>query len=758
MEKDVLKTWITDGTGRPFYARKSFVLDGAVSSAKVTVCGLGQFNLYINGQKVSDHVLDPAWTDYRKNIMFLEFDVTDMLVPGENVIAAEVGNGWYIMDRSGDTYTFRFPSFMPPNPNDYVPFNDYLVLSLTLEAVYEDGRSVTMIADDSWKVKEHMVELSNVYGSEVINGGKRIPDWNKAGFDVSGWKDALLVPEEKTPRAKLELQSIPSMKKIAVYEGKEAGCVNGRLIYDFSQNASGILSFDVKGKKGDVIKVFPAEKLTPEGDVDQMAKNWLMINVEETYIIGEDDTWEHFELTFTYVCARYIGIAGCKPDQVKNVKLEAITSAYEKAGSFDCDDERFLQIYDMIEKAVEANMVSVHTDCPTIERFAWQEENHLTAPFVMFMKQVKPHWAKFLEDTRLAQHTAEDYFHDYEGNRFYPGDGLVPSQAPCYIPNVLPVPGMGSFYDIIAWGSTIILGTNWHYEFYGDVSIIEKNYDAGKRYLEHLKTTVTEDGFINHGLGDWGNPAGMFARDNVETAFLYADAKMLEKFANILGKAKDAASFASYAEEVKKNYNDKLLVYDEAHGRYCYRVWDQKEKLVTTPAAEALPLYWGLVPEAYEADVAAALKQCVEENGSFQAGEVGQPYIIQALSKYGMNDLICDVILAEQHPSYYAFVLAGETSLGEYWEENPRSHCHDMLGHIAEWYYNGIAGIKPLKPGFQRILVKPYMPKSMNRMKCTYHSASGPITVAMKRVDGTVDLQVTADDSIEVTIDKSFLS
>ena len=80
---------------------------------------------------------------------------------------------------------------------------------------------------------------------------------------------------------------------------------------------------------------------------------------------------------------------------------------------------------------------------------------------------------------------------------------------------------------------------------------------------------------------------------------------------------------------------------------------------------------------------------------AFISGEIGLPYIIQAARKYGMNGLISRFIVRPQHPSYYAFVLDGETTLGEYWETNPRSHCHDTMGHIIEWYYNGIAGILP---------------------------------------------------------------
>ena len=148
----------------------------------------------------------------------------------------------------------------------------------------------------------------------------------------------------------------------------------------------------------------------------------------------------------------------------------------------------------------------------------------------------------------------------------------------------------------------------------------------------------------------------------------------------------------------------------------------------------------------------------MKKDGCFRTGEVGQPYIIQTMRSYGMNDMISEFILRENHPSYYAFVLAGETSLGEYWEDNPRSHNHDMMGHIMEWYYNGIAGILPEEPGFKKITLKPYLPKSMNTMSCTFRSASGKIFVQMKRSkDGNISLITEVEEGIEVTVDRSNL-
>ncbi|WP_099468211.1 family 78 glycoside hydrolase catalytic domain [Konateibacter massiliensis] len=747
-----LGQWITNNTKSPFYSRKVIKIEKKVKSAHANVCGLGQFHFYINGKKVGDHELDPGWTNYNKYIQYVRFDVKEYLGKGQNVLGAEVGNGWFI--KCDEHYTFEFPEFMPPNPNPYRPFGENLVLALSLELNYEDGTTDIITADESFKVKRHCVTMSNVYGSETIEGGLVQTGWNTVEFDDSEWENASLVEAEKEPKGELTEQFQPAIKVLQSYEGKHIHDFKNRKIYDLGQNMSGILEAEVFGKKGEEIKFYPAEKLTPDGDVDQMAKGWMEIDSCITYIVGEEEKWEKFRMAFTYFAGRYVAVEG---GDIQKLQGDAITSAYVTTGSFTCDDKRYEKIYNIIEKAVEANMVSVHTDCPTIERFAWQEPNHLMAPSIMYMKDGQKLWEKFFLDMRADQHTKDDYFLDFEGNKVFLGEGLMPSQCPCYIPNVLPVPGMGSFYDIIPWGSTSILGVYWHYLFYGDKKVLEDNYDSGMRYLNYLKTKVNADGFLNHGIGDWGNPKNYLVRENIETAFLYADAIVLMKFAEILKQTEDANALRAYAKQVKDNYNQKLLVKHPTEGFYCYKAWDHPGEVFLTQASQALPLYWGMVPEKYEADLAKALRFTLEREGAFISGEVGLPYVIQSASRYGMNELISEFILKEEHPSYYAFVLDGETTLGEYWENNPRSHCHDMMGHIAEWYYNGIAGIIPQKAGFQAVKIMPHLPKTMTNFQCSFESVNGLISVCVKEEQERILLEVNVPKNIEFSIDTSNL-
>lgn len=754
--KKVFDKWITNESTSPFIARRKFCISKAVKNAQAKVCGLGQLIFYINGRKVGDHELDPGWTDYSKLIQYVTFDVTDYLIQGDNAMGAEVGNGWYI--KTDEHYTFTFPSFMPLNPNPYRPFGKSLVLAVNLEITYADDTVEVIAGDETFRVTEDSVIMSNVYGSETEDGRLRQGGFSMPGFDDAGWKQAVVVNKSEEPKGTLIEQFQPAIKVIHTYEGAYAGTTGNREIYDFGQNMSGILEFEIHGKAGDKVMIYPAEKLGPDGDVDQVAKGWVNVNSCITYIIGQDDTWETYRMKFTYFAGRYIGVEKSSDRvELRAVKGQTISSAWKTDGTFICNDERYQKIYDMIERTVEANMVSVHTDCPTIERFAWQEPNHLMAPSIFYMKDGKKLWEKFLLDMRTAQHTDKDYFYDFEGNKFYPGDGLMPSQCPCYIPNVLPVPGMGSFYDIIPWGSTCILGTYWHYFFYGDLKIIEDNFEAGVRYLNYLKSRVTSEGFINHGLGDWGNPKNELARENVETAFLYADAKILSLFAELLGKDSQKLELNTYAEKIRNNYNEKLLVKHPDKGIWCYRTWDHPDEVFMTQAAEALPLFWGMVPEDKEADVVQAFRMTLEAEQAFVSGEVGLPYIIQTARKKGMHELIAKFVTRKEHPSYYAFVLDGMTTLGEYWEKNPRSHCHDMMGHIIEWYYNGIAGIQPLKPGFKEVRICPYLPEGMTEFTCTYDSAAGKICVIVKEEVNTILLKVSSDEGICVEIDTDLL-
>lgn len=206
--------WITRGTTNPFYARRVFEVKKSVSQAQAKVCGLGQFHFYINGRKVSDHELDPAWTEYDKRIYYVSFDVTELLNIGRNAMGAEVGNGWFI--KEDEFYTFSFPAFMPPNPNPYKPFGKFLILGVELTIMYEDGSKEILTTDGAFRTAPHPVTMSNVYGSEVIDGKLAKPGFSEADFDDSAWEPAKQVSAEDLPKGELKEQYLPPVSSLKI--------------------------------------------------------------------------------------------------------------------------------------------------------------------------------------------------------------------------------------------------------------------------------------------------------------------------------------------------------------------------------------------------------------------------------------------------------------------------------------------------------------------------------------------------------------
>ena len=749
--------WISNRTTKPFYARKEVALDRDVAEAYVHVTGLGQFDMFINGKKVGNHEFDPGWTNYDKLVQYVTFDVTDMLKKGQNSFGLSIGNGWYIADK-GERYFFNGPPenenfrFMPPNTNKYKPFSEELSVRAQIHIRYSNGDKAVIITDKSWKVRDGATKLTNVMGSEIYDAREYPTGWDYINYDDSTWGTASIVLKKNEPKGKLVAQSQPPIVIKKTYEPIEIRTIgHGECLVDLGQNMAGIFEIQVKGKKGSQIDIYPAEKLDGNGNIDQYAAGWCMIDTWSTYILCGKQEAESWRPEFSYAAGRWLLIKGVTTEKtddtlpfLQSVKGHFITSASEDSGYFTCSNANYNKIYRMVLKAIESNLNSVHTDCPSIEKTAWLEINHLMAPSIMYAKNVSELWNKILTDIRHDQYTKYDYIYDLDRNPVYLGEGFIGSIAPAYSKLAAPTP-IGSFWDIAPWASTAVIASYWHYKFYGDIAQIEMNYETGKKYVEYLETKLTHDKFINHGLGDWGNPLeNALAKENIETAFYYVDLMLMACFAGILQKDKDQKLFSKKAKEILDNYNEKLLVKNPETGHWCYKVFDHKDEIFLTQACQAIPLYWDMVPEDKKEEVIKSFKKTLDQ-GAFLSGEVGLPYIIQSMAKYNENARLAAFMMQQEHPSYLRFIEKGETTLPEYWKDNSRSRNHDMMGHIMEWYYNGIAGIISEINAFKSIRITPYIPKDMDSFKCIYNSARGRIAVAIERIPECMDMDVTIE-------------
>lgn len=734
--------WISNGTQKPFYALKNYTVKKDISKAFCSVCGLGHFELNINGEKVGDHVLDSGWTNYNKQVQYVTFDVTKELRNGTNYICAEVGNGWYIGDTSEGRHFYTMDK-------GYQPFGNCLPLILQMTVYYEDGSIEQLLTDTSWDTSESGTTLANIYGSEDYDGRKA--NGAQELLKSNSLNTAVLLGQDSIPKGTLTSQSHPPVKIKKTYDAIEVYERNGGIILDLGQNMSGQFEIFVKGKAGHKIKIIPAEKLLPNGDIQKTCESWLTYTLKGT---GQVESWKP---RFTYSAGRWVKIEGVTLDsnvnlpQILDVKGHFITSSAKDVGEFSCDDERYNKLFHIINKAIESNLNHVHSDCPTIERLGWLETSHLMAPSVMFNKNVDTLWTKIERDMKEAQYEPGEHDVDVGSKHFHYTEGLIPSIAPRYALFDRDW-SSGSFWDIVPWGSSIILSTLHHYHFYGNTKVIQDNYDSARKYVRYLADKYHSyneiynktgcEKFICHGLGDWGVlQEGTESRENVETAFFYYNLKIMAWFAHYIDKLSDEDEFDKLASEVLEGYNKSLLIINPEDGNWCYKAYDKKEHISVTQTNQALPLYFGMVPKDKLESVKKSFLRTVE-NRQINSGEIGLRFILQLLSDMDQNDIVHDMIMQPEHPSYIRFIEQGETTLPEFWQDDARSRNHDMMGHIMEWFFNGVAGISS-KDGFKNIIIAPKPPCQLHNVHCSYHAITGMIKVDMIVDENSFYLDVT---------------
>jgi alpha-L-rhamnosidase len=701
--------------------RKSFNISKPVKNATMFISGLGHFEMNLNGQKVGDHFLDAGWVNYQKEALYVSFNLTNQLRLGENAIGVLLGNGFYFTP-SGRyrklTVAYGYPKMI-----------------CRLLVNYQDGTSENIVSNTSWKAASGPITFSAMYGGEDYDATKEQAGWDAPGFNDKAWKNAITT--DGPPQ--LNAQSTEPLKVFEVFETKKITQPKpGVWVYDMAQNASGIPQITVNGKRGDTIKITPAELLTADGLANQNATGKSHYY---TYVLkgGGTETWQP---RFTYYGFRYVQVEGGIPQGETNtnnnpviIALKALhtRNSADKTGDFTCSNELFNKTRTLINWAIESNMTSVLTDCPHREKLGWLEEDHLVGNSIQYNYEIGSLFKKIVNDMRLSQ-TA---------------DGLVPEIAPEF--TVFD----GGFRDSPEWGSNSIILPWYIYQWYGDKQVLFDSYNMMQRYVDYLEKQ-SDNHILTQGLGDWYDlgpkhpgvsqltPKGITA-----TAYYYYDLGILAKVARMMGKEADAAGYEKRAVEVRKVFNDKF--FDKATKQYG----------TGSQAANAIAVYMGLVEPGDKAVVVENIVKDVQaHNNSLTAGDIGYRYLLKVLNDEGRSDVIFAMNNRSDVPGYGYQLAKGATALTESWQALPSvSNNHFMLGHIMEWFYEGLGGIRPADGAvaYNKIVIRPQPVGDVTSAKASYQSAYGLISSDWKKqgkiFDLTIHIPVNTTASVYLPVD-----
>jgi alpha-L-rhamnosidase len=661
------------------YLRKEFAAPLGVARATVYVSGLGAYELWLNGRKVGDHVLDPGWTDYRKRALYAAYDVTPFLATC-NAFGVILGNGRHI-----PYYGFGGPR---------------LFLELVLER--RDGALTRVVSDATWKTASGPLGENGLYFGERYDARLEREGWDRPGFSARGWEAAA---ETKGPP--LVAQVMPPMRVVRTLRPARSWTASpGVMIFDFGRNFAGWLRIRVRGPRGASVCLRHAELVEPDGTLNTAPSQ----NAEamDRFVLKGRGT-EVYEPRFTYHGFRYAEVRPSSPSvRVMNVAGRVVRSGVSPAGLFRTSHRLINRIQANILNGQSSNLMSIPTDCPQRdERQGWLGDAHLAAEEASCNFDLAAFWAKYVEDIRLSQRK----------------DGSLPDVVPPYYSQLYPAdPAWGTAFPQLVW----LL-----YWLYGDARPMEKSYPHLRRYVDYLWSR-SEAGLLRSlgKYGDWCPPGSVAPRDTpvelTSTFFLCHDTLLVARMAEALGESADARRYAARGEAVKAAFNGAFL----RDGEYARRRFAPADR-ATSQTSQVLPLALGLVPpDARRSVVGALLKSVVDERDfHLDTGILGTRYLLDVLTGLGQGEAAFRIAAQTSYPGWGYMIREGATTLWERWEKmtggGMNSQNHVMLASVGAWFYGALAGIRCLAPGWKRLAVRPLVPAGLRSVRAKLMTVRG---------------------------------
>jgi alpha-L-rhamnosidase len=694
----------TPAEGPAQLLRREFRLDSPPTQARAYVSFLGIGELWINGARVGDEHLAPGWTSYRERVLVSTYDVTELLVQGDNAIAAAVADGWY-----RGRFGFRGRTDI---------YGDRIGAIVQLEV---DGSPV-LVTDESWRGGIGAVRSASIYDGTSID--LREPDAqvvSRVGFPDGGWSDAQPIPLDA---ALLAPRIAPPVRTVAE-RPMSRDVRDGATVLDSGQNVSGWVRVVVRGRAGSTVTVRHAEILDSTGELFTAALRTA--KATDSYLLAADGEVT-LEPVFTFHGFRYAEVTGA---EVVSATAVVISSDTPQRSSFRSSHPALDQFHSNVQWSQRDNFVSLPTDCPQRdERLGWTGDAQAFAATASTLFDSESFWRSWLLDLEIDQ----------------TDEGGVASIVPDII----------RFEDLImgdpeadpmgraGWADAATIVPFAVYESYGSDEVLVQQLRSMRRWVEHLRRRAGDGVVLPHEpfqYGDWLDPDAPGDRpweakvdsDYVANAFYVHSTRLLARAERLVGEPEASREYKALADRVAT------------------ATWERwGEEAITTQTGAALALQFRIAPHDHREGIAAALAAEVRrERGRIATGFLGTPLVLFALSESGHLAEAYLMLLRREAPSWLYQVDRGATTVWERWDaikEDGSIHGGEMdtgggggmlsfnhyaYGAMIDWVYRTVAGLAPDpdQPGYRHVIVAPRPADSLTAAAATIDTAFGSLSI-----------------------------
>ncbi|WP_342041638.1 alpha-L-rhamnosidase [Bacillus sp. OTU2372] len=699
--------WITPELNKEIHPliRKNFTLPENYQSARAYLCGVGLYDVEINGKRVGKEYFAPGYNAYDFWLQYQTYDVTDLLKSGENAIGFMLGNGWY-------KGRFGFEGgYHELYGSEFACIGEIVV-------TLKDGSTTVITTDEDWKCAPAPITFSGIYDGEIYDSNLESKNWTLPVFDDGTWtgvRKTEIKTEKFTARRNSPVKIMEERKPIEILYTPA-----GEVVLDFGQVMTGWVRFKTKAPKGTRLQL-------QYGEILQNG-NFYRENLREAkaeYVYISDGNEREVQPHFTYYGFRYVKLTGFEEDiELDEFAGCVIYSEIEQTGEIETSNPLVNRLFLNAVWGQKGNFLDVPTDCPQRdERMGWTGDAQVFAPTACFNMYSPAFYQKYMFDLHEEQKRL---------------GGSVPFTVPVVKPKDENgfISGSGS----AAWGDAATVIPWTLYTYYGDKELLRQQFDSMKDWVDYIKKVDDESGAkrlwqVGFHFGDWlaldgkdlQSPMGGTDSYYIASAYYCYSAQLVAKAAKVLGNAEMAEQYGVLANEIKVAIRKE---YFTPNGR----------SAINTQTAMIVALYMDLVPESFRPRLVDDLKAKLREDKMhLNTGFVGTPYFCNVLSEYGANDYAYTLLLNDDFPSWLYAVKLGATTIWERWNSvhpdgsisgtGMNSLNHYAYGSIAEWMYRHMCGINPLEeaPGFRKFKLCPKPYGKLTYAKAKFSSPSGDI-------------------------------
>ncbi|MBE5910135.1 glycoside hydrolase family 78 protein [Pseudobutyrivibrio sp.] len=711
--------------------RDEFTVEKEIDRAYLVSTAHGLYRPFINGKKVGEDELTPGWTSYNKRLQYQTIDVSNVIKQGRNAWGAMLGAGWFKGDMSFNHKRNLY--------GKQTAFGGQIIID------YKDGNREVISTTDKFKGHKSPVIFSEIYDGEIYDARLEETGWCEAGYDDSSWIKTEVVARDIKTLVPQEGHGVRVITKLLPKE--IITTPEGDTVIDFGQNLTGWVEFSVENaSEGDEVELNCFEVLDSKGNVYLDNLRGAKETVKYTCKGSKKET---FHPNFTFMGFQYVKINKF-PGEIKkeNFKAYAVHSDMTETGFFECSNKLINQLQHNIKWGMKGNFVDVPTDCPQRdERLGWTGDAQIFCSTATFLMDTYSFYSKWMKDVEADQaedgavaHVVPDILTGYSEGDWLMKNGTAGSSA---------------------WGDVAVIEPWTMYLYYGDTSIIERQFDSMKAWIDFMTAHSKEDVLFNYGLqfGDWvaldAEEGSYFGATPVEytcSAYYTYVTGLFSQMAKAIGRDKEASEYGALYNRLRKSFNDHF-------------VNDKNEITVETQTAQIVALYFNLVDGEVRKNAVTKLKELLDkENGHLVTGFIGTPYINHALSENGCLKEAYDLLLKDDFPSWLYQVKMGATTVWEHWDglkpdgtmwsPDMNSFNHYAYGSIGDWIYKVIGGIKPdeSNPGFKHFCIAPEIGGALEFANTNYESVYGTIGVNWKKSSDKVQLHITVPVNTTATV------